>query len=331
MPAVKNFLNHLDYLRFIRRSEPNYSYVSIKIALLAFSRDAQMKIHVLLGKNTTFTGKSSYPFVKYSFSGYGFLSLIKTFFIARRVKQCNVLHVHLAGSMFGPFNLFLPLFYLVVRYPHGPSIITSGKITHTLFVREIVRQFADFVLSELPDDLTGLYKKAFFANGCGHPTWIFRSGYQKERLIWLKKNAGGKIFEVGCATGFILNYLGGGTGIDIDKLRIEYAKQRYTTSKFYVADATRMPFKKKEFDTVMLPEILEHVPFNVARKIVAESRRIGKKLLITVPNAEKKNYDRNLVENPEHLWYPTQKLMETLVPDGKIATSPGKDFFFVIV
>lgn len=136
--------------------------------------------------------------------------------------------------------------------------------------------------------------------------------------------------EVGCATGYILNYLGGGTGIDIDRHRIEFARKKHPNSTFLVQDAAKTTFKSKDFDTIIIPDILEHVPYETVPKIIKECKRIGKKILITVPNAGKNNCDKNLIENPEHLWFPTKKIIRKILGNKAIIEfSRNKDFIFV--
>ncbi len=159
-----------------------------------------------------------------------------------------------------------------------------------------------------------------------HPDLTYDEEKQRERIDWLKTRREGFTLEMGCATGFVTSYTGADIGIDLDARRIILAKANYPNREFIVADATRLPFADSVFDTVLIPEMLEHVPLNVARGIVNESKRVAGKLLVTVPNAEKKNYDVTLVENPEHLWRPTQKLILDMLGSGAVEYTREKDF-----
>jgi ubiquinone/menaquinone biosynthesis C-methylase UbiE len=71
-----------------------------------------------------------------------------------------------------------------------------------------------------------------------------------------KLKPGSKIIDVGCGTGFYVNLftkLGfNASGIDISKTAIEKAKDKYPGSIFEVVDATKMPYKKNEFDMIFL-------------------------------------------------------------------------------
>ncbi len=263
----------------------------------------------------------------------GSLNPFYIFRLARFAKKCNVLHIVLEkdalGFSKGMLGLYYMIFIFVVKFPAGPAIIATTR--KNSFFYYPFRMFADFNLKKPTQaELDGAYVRAFLTSGAGHPDSIYKIPIQKERINWLRKNASGNILEIGCATGYILNYCGGGTGLDIDKYRIEIAQKKYPKSRFVAADATKMPFSSKEFDSVMIPEILEHVPMETAGKIIRECERVGKKLLITVPNAGKKNYDKDLVENPEHLWFPTREKMEKIMgKDIKVETSSNEDFLFV--
>ncbi len=261
----------------------------------------------------------------------GSINPLYFFRLARLAKRCNVLHIQGGfGGLKGLLGINNALFLFVVKFPAGPKIIISLDKKSVFDYPFLL--FGDYIIRKgLPaQELKSLYLKAFVDGGAGHPDSIYRLPLQRERIGWLKKNSTGKALEVGCATGYIINYVGGGTGIDLDELRLGIARKKYPKRAFVYGDAAKMPFKDKEFDTVLVPEILEHVPFKIARKIVKECERVGKKLLITVPNADKKNYDKSLVENPEHKWLPTmQRMTELLGENIKVEYSKKNDFMFV--
>jgi len=165
----------------------------------------------------------------------------------------------------------------------------------------------------------------------GIPDRIYDFPMQRERIGWLKKNRTGKTLEVGSGTGIVLDRTGGQVGLELSQRRVEIAAKKFPHLTFVQGDATKMPFKTGEYETVMLPEILEHVPFEVAKKIVAESLRVAnKQVLITLPNAAKKDYDVDLVENPEHLWMPTpEKVGQLTGAKHKIEYDSGQNFLLV--
>ncbi len=254
---------------------------------------------------------------------------IELFKFFRKVKKCMILYWVVDNTTEKklkplPSSLLYPMIRTVVKKPGGPSIVVEDAQGQSS-----LSKIADISVINSQDYLDSI-KAAYFLSECGHPSSIYKEKRQRERINWLRENASGKILEIGCSTGFVLEYVGGGTGLDLDDLRLEYARKKYPQCTFVSGDAAKMDFKDGEFDTVMIPDILEHVELPHAKKIVKECLRVGKKLIITVPNAGKPNYDKTLVENPEHRWFPTEKLMLEMVdPKAKISFSQELDFIYV--
>jgi hypothetical protein len=194
----------------------------------------------------------------------------KLFRFFRKIKKCMVLYWIVDDKTekklrLLPLSLLLPLIRLVIKKPGGPSIVVEDDFGTAL------RNLSDILVSKDNDYLRTI-KDAYFLAECGHPSLIYKEKKQKERIDWLKKNVSGRVLEIGCSTGFVLNYVGGGVGVDVDKLRLEYAKKTYPQSHFVFADAAEMKFLDEEFDTVMIPDILEHVEKDHASRIVKELR-----------------------------------------------------------
>lgn len=247
----------------------------------------------------------------------------------RKLKKCTVIFWDArtfspAGVQSQAYRALLPFWKAVVKLPAGPAILVL-KAPADPFPWD---RFADKVIDSSSHYLSAL-KEAYFIAECGHPSNIYKEKKQKERIQWLKDVSRGKVLEIGCSTGYVLDYVGGGVGVDIDDLRLEYARSRYHRSQFLKADGSALPFSDKEFDTVLIPDILEHVDYEYARSIVKEATRVGKRLIITVPNAGKPNYDKALVENPEHRWFPTEQMMYDLLGrDIDITYSSQQDFIY---
>lgn len=163
----------------------------------------------------------------------------------------------------------------------------------------------------------------------GHPDTIYDDKNQKERIDWLKENVSGSALEIGCAGGFVTSYASADVGLDINQWRLKFAKTKHPEKDFITASAFSLPFKEKAFDTILIPEILEHVPIPQAEKIISEAKRVAYKILITLPNADKINYDKSMVETPEHKWLPTKKIVLKLIPNGKIQYTSENDFILV--
>jgi len=80
-------------------------------------------------------------------------------------------------------------------------------------------------------------------------------------------------------------------------------------------DARKLPFQSNTFDIVLLPEVLEHLEYYDAIRALKEALRVARGyVILTLPNASKKGYDKNLVENPEHRWLPTHEKVTNSLP-----------------
>lgn len=81
-------------------------------------------------------------------------------------------------------------------------------------------------------------------------------------LSLLKKHAAGEPYlDAACGTGLFLRHLPpGSTGIDINPRNIEKARVHAPSAKLVVGDLESLPFPDASFSTILLTEILEHLP-----------------------------------------------------------------------
>ena len=122
---------------------------------------------------------------------------------------------------------------------------------------------------------------------------------QKDRIYWLSERAEGKILEVGCSWGYVLAALGGHVGVDINPASVQLARILAPGREFRVGDVRDLSFLEDKYDTVLLAEVLEHIPFDDVSKAIDEARKVcRKKILITVP------VDENAM-NVKHVWATT--------------------------
>jgi ubiquinone/menaquinone biosynthesis C-methylase UbiE len=135
---------------------------------------------------------------------------------------------------------------------------------------------------------------------------------QRERVDWLREHVTGRVLEVGCNWGYVLAYVGGDAGIDISPMNIELARVLSPDVPFQVGDATDLPFPSSSFDTVMVPEILEHLDFPVGVQIaVSEVCRVSRdQVLITVPDG---TLDTEDATNFKHAWLLDDEALEQLL------------------
>ena len=136
--------------------------------------------------------------------------------------------------------------------------------------------------------------------------------HQQERVRWLARNSVGRVLEVGCAWGYILAACHGHVGIDLNPENIALAKQLARDREFYVADALSLPFEANSFDTVLLPDVLEHLPFALVNVAVREAERVSRsRILITLPKGDE---DTDDATNMKHQFLCTREIMERLFP-----------------
>lgn len=95
-----------------------------------------------------------------------------------------------------------------------------------------------------------------------------------DRIIdFLKTKIKGKFLDVGCNTGWLVKELPNGTGIDASVNMVNRAKD----FRIIYGWAEKLPFKDKEFDTVVLSCVLEQCQ----RPEIAlqEALRVGKRVI----------------------------------------------------
>lgn len=147
-----------------------------------------------------------------------------------------------------------------------------------------------------------------------HPDEIYAEPLQRERVRWLKSKAEGKILEIGPATGYVAEFTGAAAAVDIHRGRLAVCETLRPNTKFLYGNVVDgLPFEDKEFDQVLAPEILEHVEFDQAVIALKECMRVGKRVLLTLPNADKPDYEPDLVHNIEHRWLVCRQSLERLL------------------
>jgi glycosyltransferase involved in cell wall biosynthesis len=169
----------------------------------------------------------------------------------------------------------------------------------------------------------------------GHPDNIYDEPLQQERVRWLKSKAEGLILEIGPATGYVASYVGVSTAVDINRGRLAVCSALRPGIRFMYGNVVEgLPFSDKEFDQVHAPEILEHVDFEQAVVALRECARVGKRVILTMPNADNPEYNPDLVHNIEHRWLVNRQFIDRLLREAgcdcyELDASPDLDFYYL--
>lgn len=124
----------------------------------------------------------------------------------------------------------------------------------------------------------------------------------------------GKLLDIACGTGYLLNFLEGGTGIDLNPKLINEAKSNYPNNKFFVSDCTNIILPDNSFDTIVMCMIIEHL--KNPDKTLLEAKRLLKgsgNLIIVTPRKNDIFYRLFVEKDPTHFKEYTTKELASLV------------------
>ena len=125
---------------------------------------------------------------------------------------------------------------------------------------------------------------SYFVNGkrFGWGPGVARVNPEKANL--LTEFARGKCLDIGFGSGLYTKYLRDlgheVVGVDNEKRFVDLATKKYPDIKFFSASALKLPFKRREFDTAIAFDILEHVDDEAA---LEELFRVAKRVIFSVP------------------------------------------------
>lgn len=138
----------------------------------------------------------------------------------------------------------------------------------------------------------GYYDEAVHADGI-QATW-HRLKFERVRALMGQFD---RHLDIACGPGTFLGSLGhspdpgASVGIDLETRQLAFAQTRYGQARnidgFVAARADALPFANGSFDLVTCIELIEHIPSDTARQLLAEIKRVmapGGRLILTTPN-----------------------------------------------
>jgi SAM-dependent methyltransferase len=159
----------------------------------------------------------------------------------------------------------------------------------------------------------------------GREATAWKRKQRAEEAVTCLKLAGhnlksGPLIDVGCGLGYLTRYfldLGiKAIGVDISKENVKVAKKVAPNGSFILVNGVKLPFRDEWFTTVILNDVLEHVPYDLAHPMLNEIRRILKadgKLYISVANRYQIREPHTLIPFltwlPKPCWDPTCRLI----------------------
>lgn len=158
----------------------------------------------------------------------------------------------------------------------------------------------------------------------------------------LDPQPGDRVLDLGCAAGAITHHLStlgcDATGIDLEPLAIEKARELFPGLSFEVADATDLPFDDASFDKAVAADFVEHVEDDVFLAMCAELRRVlvpGGTFAIYAPNPRHlierlKERELLLAQNPTHIGLRDADHMRRVLEQGgfRLLRSEWRPSFF---
>lgn len=157
--------------------------------------------------------------------------------------------------------------------------------------------------------------------------------HQCERYAWLKEKTKGAVLSIGCGEAKVEEYLYINEnlvcdhsvpvcGADFNRDFLKSAQNRWPNGGFVhydICSDNALAFKDNMFDTVILGDVIEHVPPYYLHKLISDSLRVCKsngKVLITTPNGSYfgDNNSSSIYSNDHVIVMTTEVLFNILMP-----------------
>lgn len=126
---------------------------------------------------------------------------------------------------------------------------------------------------------------------------LLEAGFRGEKMVIRERlDPRARTIDVGCGTGTYAGCFeaGGYLGVDINEPHLEHARRKFPGHRFQKVDGVAIGSGDASFDQALICGVLHHCPDDIARAILAETRRLllpaGRLLLMEdVPSRSKAN------------------------------------------
>ena len=146
---------------------------------------------------------------------------------------------------------------------------------------------------------------------------------QIARMRWVREQLKGSVLDVGTGIGELLReYSGDAVGIDMYRRHIVHAQLTARPNhRFYCIDIVfGLPFNDKQFETIVMAEVLEHMRFSDAVFVLRDAIRCcSSRIILTFPNMHDGDYNIGDVESGEHRWSTAMPMFERLIASVSIS------------
>ena len=137
------------------------------------------------------------------------------------------------------------------------------------------------------------------------------------RLDFISKHIMGRVLDIGCKEKpeiheYLAKFVNNIYGLDICPAKME---------KFVVGDCHYLPYRSNCFDSVVMGELIEHLPNPI--EALMEVHRVlsfGGRLIVTTPNSyswlRMASYvlkNREQEQHPDHLWLFTPAMLKRMI------------------